>query len=282
MKSTPTTFEGWYLKHQNAADTLALIPGRSHDQAFIQVITDTDSYPVLYNPTLYLRDAEGIRIGSSLFSAKRSVIDIRTKDLRLQGEIQYRHRTPPKGDVMGPLRHLALECRHGIISLHHTLSGAVELNGRRIDFDGGVGYIEEDNGRSFPQSYVWIQSNDFSEKCCVMAAIASIPFAGLRFRGVLCVVWWQGVEYRLASYNGAKIVVCTRQHVVIQRGHQRLEVKLGDPCTHHELLAPHEGRMLRTIRETPSCRAHFRFYVDGKLRIDEVSEKSAFEFVDKP
>ena len=33
-----------------------------------------------------------------------------------------------------------------------------------IDFTNGVGYIEGDSGTSFPESYVWVHCNDFSEK----------------------------------------------------------------------------------------------------------------------
>ena len=281
MKKTlepQNTFEGWYFKHQSATDTLALIPGRSKDMAFVQVITDTASYNVMYDLSLYRREPTVVRVGGSGFSLRRIRLDIQGKGIQLSGEITYRRRTPPQGDIMGPFRLLPMECRHGLCSLHHELSGSVILNHREIDFTGGAGYIEKDSGRSFPRRYVWVQSTDFPVKCCVTLAVAEIPLAGFRFRGVICAVWYDGMEYRLATYNGARAVVCTRYHIVLQRGKQRLEVKIPEPCANLPLLAPVEGGMGRTIRESPSCPARFRFFDKGKMLFDMESPRTSMEF----
>ena len=48
-----------------------------------------------------------------------------------------------------------------VCSLDHELTGALELNGELLDFEGGRGYAEKDWGRSFPSSWVWAQSNHF-------------------------------------------------------------------------------------------------------------------------
>ena len=77
---------------------------------------------------------------------------------------------------MGPFKYFPMECRHGIISMRHTLEGRLKLNGKEIDFTNGLGYIEKDSGRSFPSSYVWVQANDFDEPCSIMASVADIPF----------------------------------------------------------------------------------------------------------
>jgi len=37
-------FEGWYYKHQANGKSLALIPGRSGDGAFVQVVTDDTAF----------------------------------------------------------------------------------------------------------------------------------------------------------------------------------------------------------------------------------------------
>lgn len=273
-------FEGWYFKHQSAtsADTVALIPGRAKDSAFVQVIADEASYNVPYDLSLYEREPGVVRVGGSSFSLRRARVNIQCKEIELSGELVYRRRTPPRGDIMGPFRVLPLECRHGLCSLHHELSGSLILNGREIDFTGGAGYIEKDSGHSFPRRYAWVQSMDFPVKCCVTLAVAEVPLAGFRFRGLLCAVWYDGVEYRMATYNGGQAVVCTRHNIVLQRGKRRLEVKIPKPCANLPLLAPVEGGMRRIIRESPACPARFRFFEKGKLLFDMESPRASMEF----
>ena len=44
-------FEGFYFKHQADGMTLALIPGRSRREAFIQVVTNDRAYTCPMRPT---------------------------------------------------------------------------------------------------------------------------------------------------------------------------------------------------------------------------------------
>ncbi len=283
MSDAHASFEGWYFKHQSAGGTLAIIPGRSANAAFIQVIiahgANSASYNVPYDLAQYEREPGCVRIGGSSFSLKRMRLDIRGRGIEVAGEVTYHRRTPPRSDIMGPFRFLPMECRHGLLSLHHELSGVLSVNGRALDFSGGIGYIEKDSGRAFPRRYAWVQCNDFAEKCCVTLAVADIPVGGQHtFRGMLCAVWYRGVEHRLATYNGGRVVVCTRQHIVIQRGRQRLEVKLAEPGAALPLMAPMGGGMNRVIRESPECPARFRFFSGGKLVFDLESVRASSEF----
>ena len=54
-----------------------------------------------------------------------------------------------------------MECNHGIVSVNHDLYGEISVNGNVIDFNNGKGYIEKDWGVSFPEAWIWIQSNNF-------------------------------------------------------------------------------------------------------------------------
>ena len=145
-----------------------------------------------------------------------------------------------------------MECRHGIISMRHTLFGEVVLNGKTIDFSGGLGYIEMDAGRSFPKSYIWVQSNDFKEPCSVFASVATIPFLFFHFVGTIALVLYEGREYRFATYLGAKVLACTENQIVLKQGKQQLEIWLR-PDAGLKLAAPDKGDMSRTILENPSC-----------------------------
>ena len=63
-----------------------------------------------------------------------------------------------RSDIMGSFRFFAgMQCAHGVVSMEHSLSGTLELNGRQLEFSDRTGYIETDRGRSFPSEYLWTQ-----------------------------------------------------------------------------------------------------------------------------
>ena len=271
-------FEGWYYKHQANGKTLALIPGRAGDGAFVQAVTDGRAYNIPYPLSEYHKAASRVSVGGSTFSPSGITLDIRRPGLTLKGEVRYAKLTPVRGDIMGPFRAFPMECRHGIVSMKHELSGAVALNGETVDFTGGAGYIESDSGQSFPDWYTWIHCNDFERDCSVMVSVAQIPFCGLRFRGCICVVWIDGREYRLATYSGVKILRCEPGRIELRQGKYWLSVT-AEPREGQSLAAPRSGVMSRVIRESLSCPARFRFMEGERVLLDEKSEGAGYEWV---
>ena len=82
-------------------------------------------------------------------------LQIERDELSLHGTVRCGPFTPLRSDIMGPFRFLpTMECAHGILSMAHPLEDSVTLNGKTLDFSGGVGYIETDRGRSFPDCYL--------------------------------------------------------------------------------------------------------------------------------
>lgn len=273
-------FEGFYFKQQKEGQTLSLIPGRSLEEAFIQVITNEGSFNASYPLTQY--KYQGVmQVGTSRFGVNGIKIHIKEKDFTLEGQLKYTNHTPIKGDIMGPFRFFPMECRHTVRSMHHDVTGKLLLNGRSLDFTGGNGYIEGDSGRSFPTSYSWVQCNKWDNKefpCSVMASVARIPFAGFQFWGCIAIVWYQGKEYRLATYRGVKIKKRTPNKLeLIQRG-LRLTIEIPEHKG-HSLLAPNKGRMGRTIHESPDLPAHFIFEKDGSIVFDQWSQNASYEYV---
>ena len=268
-------FEGWYYKHQANGRSLALIPGRADSGAFVQVVTDEKAYHITYPLSDYHR-SDVLRVGGNTFSKAGVVLDIRHPELTLTGEILYKNLRPIRGDIMGPFRFFPMECRHGIVSMRHELSGLVTLDGEPLSFTGGVGYLESDSGCSFPERYMWVQSSDFKQDCSIMVSIARIPFCGLRFWGCICVVWLAGREYRLATYSGVKILRCEPGFIELRQGNYHLEITVN-PGGGHELAAPRLGAMNRVIRERLSCSAHFRFTAGNHILFDEKSSHASYE-----
>lgn len=264
-------FEGYYFKHQKDKNTVAFIPGIADNVAFIQVITNEKAYN--YNfPSIKFGDI--ITIGDCEFSAEG--VKIKLPDI--SGVIKYTGITPIKYDIMGPFKYLPMECSHGILSMHHKLTGNLNIENQTIIFDNGIGYIEKDSGRSFPKSYLWLQCNDFAEKLSIMVSIAKIPFLGLKFWGCLCVVYFQDKEYRMATYLAVKIIKATENEIILKQGKYLLKIDIL-PGISYKLAAPKNGKMKQTIRESNHTFARFRFFHKDNLIFDVKSENAGFECV---
>lgn len=282
-------FEGFYFKHHAGADTLALIPGRGQEEAFIQVITKDDSFYLPYPLSAYSMTKGIMRIGDNLFSARGIKLNICHDEVRLKGSISYRDKTPLAYDIMGPFSFFSMECRHKVVSMQHQLSGCIQFNGRKIDFSGGRGYIEGDSGTSFPDGYTWAQCNYWGkakeEPCAIMASAAKIPFAKMKFWGCIAVVCLAGSEYRLATYKGAKIYRRNEQElVIIQKksllSPQRLCLRVVVPNARGQhLCAPVNGGMNRMIKENAAVKARVQFFIDRELVVDRWSEFAGYEYV---
>ncbi len=253
------SFAGRYYKHQKGGNTICFIAGQADSGSFLQIITNDEilQYDGLQQ---FHADAGGLSVALP----------------EIQGCVAYGAFTPLRSDIMGPFRFLPMQCRHEVVSLRHSLTGGFTLHGQWIDLNGGVGYLEGDRGRSFPRQYLWLHCNDLPGDCSIMASVAEIPFGGLHFMGCICVVFYQGQEYRLATYHGVRIVAADRRRLILRQGRQRLEVAI-DARRAHPLQAPKSGRMTETIHESNCSRARFRFWCGGEQVFDLTSENCSFE-----
>ena len=266
-------FEGWYYKHQLHDDVIAFIPGRAESGAFIQMIYSDGSRQFdMPEPSV---TGDTIRMGGCLFSPRGCKIDLPG----VSGEILYGKNTPLHSDIMGPFRFMPMECRHGVVSMAHTLSGGLTVDGVYHSFDGGIGYIEKDSGTSFPSSYQWLQCNDFAEPCSIMASIAHIPFCGSSFTGFICAIVREGREYRFATYNGARILAADEAHIRLSLKRLLLEIDVTPSHSFHPLQAPVCGRMTGTVRESTNAKINMRLWEGGKRVCDLRSSCAAYEYV---
>lgn len=262
-------FDGYYFKHQKDGKTISFIPGVSGDGAFVQVISPKKSY-FYHFPSIQM--GESIQVGGCSFAKSGIHIDLPN----VTGEVKYTDITPLKSDIMGPFRFFPMQCRHGVISMGHLLSGALTIDGDTVDFGGGTGYIEKDSGTSFPKSYLWLQCNDFADGCSIMVSVADIPWMGRSFEGCICAIWYQGKEYRLATYRGVKVAL-GEDHITLSQGKYRLEIAYASKQQGHPLASPVMGKMSGMIHENNTAWANFRFYEKGNLVFDKSSGQVSFE-----
>jgi hypothetical protein len=275
-------FEGWYLKQQTQTDTVALIPAFHVDRvgrasASLQVITDRQAFHLDF-PARSFRAARNtffVRLGNSIFSQRGCRLDVAAKDLTLRGLLRFGPFVPPAYDMMGPFCLVPkMQCRHSVWSLYHRVDGALTINGRRVLFQKGSGYMEGDRGVSFPRRYLWTH-------CCwdgnsMMISVADIPFYGLCFTGCTGYLFLQGREYRIATYCGARPLHVSSDSLLIQQGELTLHIRLLQGQS-QALRAPQAGSMIRLIRESPSCRVRYTCRTGKRVLFDFVCGRASFE-----
>ena len=273
-------FCGWYLKCQSDTCTLALIPAvhgvGKERSCSIQLITDDASWSVPFPASALQAHSDAIHIGASRFSRRGVRLDLHAPGLDAAGSLIFGPFTPIRYDIMGPFRYVPfLECRHSVFSMRHRVDGEVRVNGVPYVFYQGTGYAEGDRGRSFPREYAWTQCS-FPEGS-LMLSVADIPLLGCHFTGVIGIVLWQGREYRLATYLGARAVRRQDRELVVRQGGDCLTARLPD-SSGRALRAPSGGAMMRTIREHAACRAFYRFERDGRTLFAQEAPNASFEY----
>ncbi len=275
-------FEGWYYKLVDAAEehVLAVIPGISlgstaeDSEAFIQIFNGTTGdYEYITFPLTDFRPASHafeVRIAENCFSASALRLDLAQSGHRVTGELRFDNVVPYPQWLFAPgIMSWAsfvpfMQCKHGVVSMSHTIHGTLELNGGRLSFEGGKGYIEKDWGRSFPSSYVWMQSNHFTtEHTAFMLVLARIPWLFFTISGFAAVLWHGNRFYRFATYTGARITrfekSTHRVRMSIEDRHFKLDLE-GVQGAVVALKSPRAGSMTGRIVESLAAVLKLQLY----------------------
>ncbi len=273
-------FKGWYFKCSNDTQTIAFIPAfhRSghRETASLQIIMDDAAFNLPFDSLKFQEKPLAVGIGDSIFSEKGIRLNIRTDKITVQGTLRFGKLTPLHYDIMGPFQFVPfMQCRHSVFSMGHRVDGRLTINGQVYHFRNGIGYIEGDCGSSFPKRYIWTQCS-FPDGS-LMLSVADIPLYGLHFTGTIGVVMLNGKEHRFATYLGAKVQYISKNAVTVRQGDYVLTAKLLTKNA-HPLFAPDHGSMSRTIHESASCRACYRFSHKGQTLCEFTSDRASFEF----
>ncbi|PKL18258.1 MAG: hypothetical protein CVV49_06650 [Spirochaetae bacterium HGW-Spirochaetae-5] len=264
---TKSYFEGWYFKIVDHTEkkAFAFIPGIAMDgegnsQGFIQVLNGKKSTSIYrrFDPSDFV-PAPGkfeLRILDNFFSENK----IRLNLPEVKGELYFSENVKwPKKlyspGIMGPYSFAPfMECYHGIVSMDHLISGKLRIDGEDINFDNGRGYIEKDWGHSFPDAYVWMQSNHFSKPgVSLFISVAKIPWLRNSFTGYIAAIWIHDRLIKFTTYNGTKLTKCridkTKVEMVMENSNYRMEInaKRGHSAT---LASPIQGFMDGRIDES--------------------------------
>jgi hypothetical protein len=277
-----TYFEGWFYKIVDATgqNTFAFIPGifrgenPKESHAFIMTL-DAHTHLSTYHPfpvdEFHASTKElDIRIGENRFQSTQFELNLHSEKRSVKGRINLGSLSPwpvrfLSPGVMGWYAFVPfMQCYHGVLSFDHKISGELTINGKRINFDGGRGYIEKDWGQSFPSAYVWMQSNHFSTPgVSLMASVANIPWLRSAFRGFIVGLWMNGRLLRFTTYTGARLQKCCideqRVQIIISDKKYRLEIETIR-TQGAILFAPYDLSMTPKVSETLGSTIRLKLY----------------------
>ena len=162
---------------------------------------------------------------------------------------------------MGPFSFVPfMECYHGILSMNHSINGTLMLNGKTLSFDKGRGYMEKDWGHSFPEGYIWMQSNHFSKKeTSIKISVAKIPWLRSSFTGFIAGLMIEGRLIQFTTYNRTILENCSINQKEVRIVMENKKYKLSIVAQREKgtsLAAPISGFMNGRIEESMNAEIH--------------------------
>lgn len=282
----PPFFEGWYYKLIDATEQkrYAVIPGvfLSEDpHAFVQVLDGRTGQTTYHRYSVdefwAADDRFEVHIGPNRFNASGLTLLIDRPEQQISGTLSFGSITPfpvtlTSPGIMGWYAWVPfMECYHGVVSLDHTIYGSLIVDGETADLTDGRGYGEKDWGQSFPEAWIWFQTNHFDTPgTSLTASVAIIPWQNQAFRGFIIGFWHQGRLLRFATYTGAQIERLDvldheiRWHVRNRQHRLEMVIQKSDQGRFGLLKAPDTTQMGKRVDETLDARVAVRLYaLDG-------------------
>ena len=295
----PPFFEGWYFKMVSADEKnkIAIIPGvilGKDAHAFVQVIDGSDGKTEYFTFPFDQFQADfphfRLAIGANQFDSSHLSVNIHQPEGQLSGEVTFGKLNPwPvtffSPGVMGWFSWVPkMECYHGVLSFDHALQGKLTLNGKEMDFTGGRGYIEKDWGKSFPEAWVWFQSNHFKNtSACITGSVAIIPWVGYSFKGFIVGLWLDGELHRFTTYLNSKIesLEISDDHVAWALRNRTHRLRLNAHRAQGGLLrGPTPEDMGKRVMETLSASIDVRLEtLQGTVLFEGTGENAGLEVV---
>ena len=294
-------FEGWYFKHvsKDLTNVYSFIPGVSlnHNDphAFIQIldgITGKSDY-ARYTLKEFTWDKKknNLRVGNSVFAFDKIMVNIKSDTQKIEGQLNYSNivkypSTLLSPGIMGWYSFVPfMECKHGIISVNHNITGKISVNDDLIDFTEGKGYIEKDWGTSFPEVWLWIQANNFVEsEVSFSFSVAKIPWLGKFFIGFIAFLYLNNKFYLFSTYNNSVISEINYNEVsvnITMKNHNSTLKVRAIKNSFGELAAPVSGNMSRRIKESTDSEVQLSLFdKHNSLIYNGMSKRAGLEVIE--
>lgn len=285
-KKKTNYFEGWYFKivDKSNINAFSIIPSvsfgknQNESKATIQILDGKNSnsynFDFNINDFYFSKNVFEIKIGDNYFSQNKLSINISNT---IKAELSFKDlipwpTTPLSPGAMGWFTFFPfMECYHGVVSLTHKIQGFLEIDGNKIDFTDGKGYIEKDYGSSFPTSWIWMQCNHFKAKdVSLMCSIAKIPLLKGSFTGFICGLYFNKILYKFTTYTGTKLVnlIADGNVVTICLLNKKHELQIeGKTQNKGKLISPKNGIMKEEVLESLTAEVNIKLYeIVGKTK----------------
>jgi tocopherol cyclase len=294
-------FEGWYFKHVSGdrRQVWSFIPGISLSgkdrYAFIQVLNGITGEVWIFESAITSFHASRkeleIQVDQSEFNSRGLNLRLQNGQAQIEGQIGYSRleRYPSsllRPGIMGWYSFVPfMECKHGIYSMRHMLSGGFELNGNYIDLNHGTGYIEKDWGQSFPESWIWLHCNTFENSGASFSfSVAKIPWLGSFFIGFISYLNLEDRLFNFSTWSRARIEKVeyqdTHLFVLVKNREYQLEIHARNSRA-GKLKAPVHGSMKRIIKETVDASMEIILRnSSGKILFRDRGDRAGMELVD--
>lgn len=219
-------FEGWYFKvsDKEGKNVFSIIPGiyKGKDEeashSFIQIL---DGNKVKYNYVRfrrddfnYLKNSFHIFIKGNVFSLDGINLNIKNDGIDVKGHLRFKDVIKWPGTIINPgsmgfYNYLSfMECYSQVSALDGKVDGYIKIDDKEFDFNGGKIYIEKNWGKKFPQSWIWVQSNNFDNgDVAFTCSIGRVPFLFGSFSGFLVGFILNGEFYKFTTMNRSKMEI---------------------------------------------------------------------------
>lgn len=282
-------FEGWYFKitDKSGKNTFAFIPGiykgreARYNHSFIQIIDGkSKGYSYIKGSEQEFKYSESqfeIEVMGSRFSEQELELNISEENKTVAGVLKFKNivkweSTKWNPGSMGYYNYLTfMQCYSQVTLMDAEIVGSLRIDGREIDFAGGKLYVEKNWGVEFPLSWIWIQSNSFSEsKISFTCSIGRVPMLGGSFKGFLAGLYLKNTFYKFTTMNGAKLETnsySSGSEVKLKFTRKNLELKVHANSDERDFVlcnGPRDGAMIPLVKES----------LNGKVKLELKDLKS--------
>lgn len=268
-------FEGWYFKlvQPHTGHTYCFIPGvfisnkKASPHSFIQVIKGNE---ISFKYLKYKKDdfkastsEFNLKVEGSSFSPYEMSLNINQQNEKIYGTLYFENIIKWPDSIINPgsmgfYNYLDfMQCYSQVCAVDGNIRGKLHVNDETVDFTGGKLYIEKNWGKTFPNSYIWLQGNSFqkgdgSVTCSIGNIPLPVPFRS--FTGFLIGIYAKGRFYKFTSINKAALSVnCENEKIVVEASNKDYVLKIEafyKQDTFMDLCAPRDENMIPIARET--------------------------------
>lgn len=295
-------FEGWYFKVTDSdGNTFSFIPGitggrRKKDaHSFIQVLNGPQTkYHYHRFPTSNFtaeQDPFSISIDKNYFSLEALKLDITSKDQHIKGTLNFTQISKWQDSKyspgsMGIFNFIPfMQCYSQVCAMGLQVEGELLIDNKCYSFSSGRGYVEKNWGRAFPYSWIWLQSNSFSNPTVALScSIGKVPLLFGSFRGFLVGLWHNNNFISFTTMKGSKAKINPLgRDVLLEFENDKYKLYIKSEADTKDFIlcrGPRDGKMVPLVEECLKGKLyiHLLELSSGRILLEDVGRSAGIEY----